>query len=443
MTYEAYSVSIYTLGCRVNQYESDVIVSELKKHHIRIVPFGENADLSIINTCTVTAESDRKSRQIIRRAANFANRVVVIGCYAQIEGQAASTLPKVEYVSGNGGKGVLISTILSLLDGSYNGPVCSITPPEDQATADMVLTSPQRTRPYIKIEDGCNNRCAYCLINRARGPVRSKSTNTILAEANALAEQGAQEIILTGIETASYGLDFETRRPYGYHLADLLEKVSQIDGIKRIGLGSLEPTVMSDYFTRKVSSLPKVLPHFHLSIQSGSSHILALMRRRYNADMALAAIERMRLARPEVTFSADIITGFPGETEENFEETLSFCRSVRFLHLHLFPYSQRVGTEAVSLPDQIPENIKKERLVILKAEDENIRHGLLNDYVEKHQAEPVNLLVEKCRGGFSSGHSEHFVEVQKVPVRAEIGTIVPVLITGTDGKTVFGKPYTP
>ena len=435
------TVSFYTLGCRVNQYESDAVSAELKRRGVTVVPFGEPVDLTVVNTCTVTAESDRKSRQIIRRAAQTAARVAVVGCYAQIDGETAAKQENVVYVSGNGGKGTLADTILSLLDETYTGPVLAVTPPTDQATADMVLASPQRTRPYIKIEDGCNNRCAYCLINRARGPVRSKSPGAVLAEAAALADQGAQEIILTGIETASYGLDFAERRPYGHYLADLLEAVSRIDGIRRIGLGSLDPSVMSDYFVGKVAALPKVLPHFHLSIQSGSSRTLAAMRRRYNADMALAAVERMRRVRPDVTFSADVITGFPGETDEDFAETVDFCRAVRFLHLHLFPYSKRAGTEAASLPDQVPESVKHERLAVLEAEDEAIRRKLLLRYVEDHRDRPIELLVEKCIGGLSSGHSEHFVEIRGVPKRSAIGEIVPVLLTDTDGKTVTGAPF--
>ena len=432
------TVSVLTLGCRVNQYESDSFSAKLKENGVTVVPFGEPVRLAVVNTCTVTAESDRKSRQMIRRAAQNAEMVAVVGCYSQLDAEAVSRMEKVVHVCGNSGKAELADTILALLDGSYAGPVNAVTAPDSPASAEMTLTTPMRTRSYIKIEDGCENRCAYCIINKARGPVRSKASETVLAEVCQLAHAGAQEVILTGIETASYGLDFRSRKPYGHALADLIEQVNGIDGIRRIGLGSLDPTVMSDYFVGKAARCEKLLPHFHLSIQSGCSRTLAAMRRKYNAKQAMEAIIRMKAALPGVTFSADVIAGFPGETEEDFAETVSFCREVSFLHLHIFPYSIREGTEAASMENQVPEEVKHRRAALLEAEGAALRRELLDQYAESHRETPVWLLVEKNIGGFCSGHSEHFVEIGRVKSDARVGEIIPVLLSETDGEVCMG-----
>lgn len=436
------TASIITLGCRVNQYESDVIASGLKNHGVRMVPFGEKCDVSIINTCTVTAESDRKSRQMIRKATVVSAHVAVTGCYAQIASDDAMKIDGVEYICGNSGKASLADIILALVGGEKSSAVNATTPPDSYSSVEMKLEKPNRTRSYIKIEDGCNNICSYCIINKARGPVRSKDISLVLEEAASLASQGCREVILTGIEAASYGLDFADRKPYGHALAELIREVSKIDGIERIGLGSLEPTVMSEYFCSVLSSedvRKKVLPHFHISLQSGSSEILRKMRRRYNSEMALSAIERMRSYLPEATFSADIIVGFPTETEENFLETVEFCKKAKFLHLHIFPYSKREGTEAAVMEGQIDEHEKRVRLARLEDIGNGIRTELINNYIESHRNKPVYMLTEKCRGGSSTGHSEHFIETKAVDCVSAVGEVVPVILDGYDGRFCTGK----
>ena len=436
------TASILTLGCRVNQYESDVVTTELKKKGVRLVPFGEKCDVSIINTCTVTAESDRKSRQMIRKAAAVSTHVAVTGCYAQIASDDAMKIEGVEYICGNSGKASLADMIIKLAGNNEHSATNDTTPPDSYSSVSMKLETPNRTRSYIKIEDGCNNICSYCIINKARGPVRSKKPSLVLEEAAALAKQGCREVILTGIESASYGLDFPERKPYGHALAELIRDVSKIDGIERIGLGSLEPTVMSDCFCKIISEenvKKKVLPHFHISLQSGSSEILRKMRRRYNSDMALSAIERMRSYLPEATFSADVIVGFPTETEENFLETVEFCRAAKFLHLHIFPYSKRKGTEAAVMGGQIPEHEKKLRLGRLEEIGAGIKHELIDEYIATHRDNPVYMLTEKCSGRFSTGHSEHFIEVKALDCVSDIGEIVPVVLDGYDGHFCTGK----
>lgn len=438
MTETPPAVSVLTLGCRVNQYESDALSAALKEKGVRIVPFGDPADVAVVNTCTVTGESDRKSRQMIRRAAQNAAHVIVTGCFAQIAGDEISSMEGVTFVCGNDGKASLSEVVLSVLGGSLPGTVNGVTPPVGRGSVEMTLPAPQRTRSYIKIEDGCGNKCAYCLIRFARGPVRSKAREAVLSEARALAEAGAKEVILTGIEAASYGMDFEDRQPYGHALADLIREVNRIPGILRIGLGSLEPTVMSDYFAAAVRESEKLLPHFHLSVQSGSTAVLHAMRRRYPAEAVLRAIERIREARPDVTFSADIIVGFPGEGEKDYRMTEDFCREAGFLHLHIFPFSRRAGTEAASMENQVPEPVKRDRAERLEALGAEIHRELTERYVRDHADSPVYLLVEKNGGGFLSGHSEHFVELKKIPGRAAVGEVVPVLLDSTDGLACTG-----
>ena len=440
MNQTAPTVSVLTLGCRVNQYESDALCAALKANGVKIVPFGDPADAAVVNTCTVTGESDRKSRQMIRRAAQNAAHVIVTGCFAQIAGDEISSMEGVTFVCGNDGKANLAETVLAVLSGSLPVGVNGVTPPVGRGSVEMTLPSPQRTRSYIKIEDGCGNRCAYCLIRFARGPVRSKAREVVLSEARALAEAGAKEVILTGIEAASYGMDFENRQPYGHALADLIREVNRIPGILRIGLGSLEPTVLSDYFAAAVRDSEKLLPHFHLSVQSGSTAVLRAMRRRYPAEAVLRSMERIRSARPDVTFSADMIVGFPGETGEDYRLTEDFCRAAEFLHLHIFPFSRREGTEAASMENQVPEPVKRDRAERLEAVGAETRRELLDRYVRDHGTTPVYLLVEKNGGGFLSGHSEHFVELKKIPGRAAVGEVVPVLTDATDGLVCTGHP---
>lgn len=439
------TASIYTLGCRVNQYESDAIAEILSNDGFVILPCGEPCDVAIVNTCTVTAESDRKSRQLIRRVAalNGGNPVIVTGCFSQVSPDEVPDSDGVVYICGNSEKDKIPALARRLIEEKTLETPVSVPDISEAGYDAFTLAVPHRTRSYVKIEDGCENRCAYCIIPRARGKVRSKSEAVVLAEAEALGKAGCREIILTGIETASYGRDFNLREPYGTRLAELLKKVNAIPGIERIGMGSLEPTVMSDVFTNAAAGLSHVLPHFHLSVQSGSTSVLHRMRRRYTAEQALECIERMKRARPDATFSADFIVGFPGETDAEFKETLQFCRNVRFLHLHIFPYSPRKGTEAETMPGQLSQNAKHERLKILEQEQEKIKAELLREYVQAHSEgkTPVCLLVEKVKNGRISGHSEHYVEVS-APLPADRlsapGDVVPLFLTDSDGETCRG-----
>lgn len=448
MNKKAPAAALYTLGCRVNQYESDAIAEILQKDGFTIVPFGEPCDIIIVNTCTVTAESDRKSRQITRRAASLFENVPVIvtGCFSQVSAKEVPLTDGVAYVCGNGEKDKIPAVARELIENYRRGQKATVNVTDiDTASYDsFTLTVPHRTRSYIKIEDGCENRCSYCIIPKARGKVRSKREEVALSEAASIASTGSKEIIFTGIETASYGRDLYPHEPYGTHLAQLLRKSDGIEGIERIGLGSLEPTVMSEAFVETIVSLRHILPHFHLSIQSGSTTVLNRMKRRYTAERALECIMRMKKALPSVTFSADVIVGFPGETDAEFEETLDFCKKVGFLHLHIFPYSVREGTEAAEMTNQVLPEVKHERLKTLEAAQAEIKFNLLKDYVSAHAENnnPVYVLAEKTNNGVMSGHSEHFVEVfAPIPTGAKIavGEIVPVALTETNGDICRGS----
>ncbi len=427
--------SILTLGCRVNQYESDAISEMLQNVGFEMVSFGEDCDITIVNTCTVTAESDRKSRQLARRAKTACphTKVIVTGCFAQVSPEEAGKCGA-DCVIGNGDKEKVCEAALAMAQGNaFSDSVGNIfTAPYDS----LKITKPKRARTFIKIEDGCENKCAYCIIPRARGHVRSKQPEKVLEEVKHIASTGCTEVILTGIETASYGRDLNC-----FGLDELLSRVNDVEGIERIALGSLDPSALTPSFVSKVSGLNCVLPHFHLSVQAGCTKTLNRMRRKYTAERVLENMANMRLAMPQVTFSADVIVGFPGESEADFEETVEFCRTAEFLHLHIFPYSVRRGTEAESMEDQIPEAEKKRRAARLAEVQKDIQDKMLDGYVKKHsdESEPVYVLCEKWERGISNGHTEHFVECDISTESDMTGKILKVVTEGRSGKVLVGK----
>ena len=416
---KAPSYALFTLGCRVNQYESDAIGEILRGEGFLPAPRGEAADVYVINTCAVTAESERKSRQLIRRAraANPAAAVVVTGCSAELEGAALADLGA-DAVCGNAAKAEIPATVRKILSNREKVPVS--VPDLSTAPYDgLSVSEPKRARTYIKIEDGCSNRCAYCVIPRVRGPVRSRDPDGVLREAEILLGSGVREIILTGIETGSYGEDLGDR-------GGLVRRLYRLDalGVPRVGMGSLDPSVLRDDFIEAAATLPSVLPHFHISVQSGSSATLKRMRRKYSAEQLSDRIAALRCAVPDVTLSADVITGFPGETDAEFDETLALMSEIKFLHLHVFPYSSRPGTEAAKMADQIPVAVRRERAAELS---------------RGHAADPVAVLVEKYERGTASGHSEHWVDVCFDGSPADVGRILNVATVSSNGTCVKGK----
>ena len=426
------TVGIYTLGCKVNQYESEAIAEGLASRGFSVVPFSEVCDAYIINTCTVTAESDRKARQLIRRAikTNPSAFVLVTGCMAEVFSDRLSKIEGIDYICGNGHKMQVIEALESLFAQGHKNTCSQIAISPLDEFEEMQITHFDRTRAYIKIEDGCENRCTYCIIPEARGKVRSKAPEDVLAEVRSLTESGCREVVLTGIETASYGRDFDN----GYRLADLLEEVDAIPNIGRVRLGSLDPSLMKPEFVNRIAKLKSLTPHFHLSMQSGSDKILALMKRKYNRKMALEGMQRLREAMPGVQFTTDMIVGFPGETEEDFALTVDFAKQAKFLMIHVFPYSERRGTVAATLPGRVPEEIRHGRVRELSAVQAEIQKELLDSYTDTS----VTVLFETYTNGMMIGHTDTFVEVICPVPHSLQSQLHTVYITGNDGKKCFG-----
>ena len=428
------TVSFYTLGCRANQYESDAIAEELERRGFSVVPFGECADVAVINTCSVTGESDRKSRQMIRRALtnSYAENVIVTGCSAQIFKEEIEAISGNFIIVGNAEKNSIPDLAESFVSGRCpTGGVSDIfLAPYDG----MTISHARRARAFVKIEDGCENRCAYCIIPKGRGKVRSKNEDDIIAEVTNIAKS-CPEIILTGIETASYGRDRGERDA----LERLLVKVNAIDGVERLTLGSLDPNILTDGFLTSTASLPSFLPHLHVSVQSGSSTVLARMRRRYNAEQLLEKLTRTREIIPGIMLTADVIVGFPGESEEEFLETVDFIKEIGFMHLHIFPYSKRRGTEAATMPGQLSHQIKHERAKRLSEIQKEIKRQILEDYIDQYRDGGDEVLFEQKQRGVNIGHSRHYIEV-RVPSEDDFSDrVVPVRLTRTDGEVVFGE----
>lgn len=405
-----YTVGLYTLGCKVSQYETEAIAEAFEKKGFHVVPFEDTADVYVINTCTVTAESDRKCRQVIRRAIHQNPDAVtmVVGCYAQTSSDEILKISGVSYVSGTDGKLRLPDKALLLLQSKGEGtrpPLCETASLEDAVFEPMCITRAPRTRAYVKIEDGCECRCTYCAIPGARGSVRSKKPEDVLKEIEGLVRGGTREVVLTGIETASYGGDLD-----GFHLIDLLEMLDQRSSVERIRLGSLTPEMMGKETVARLSRLKKLVPHFHLSVQSGSDVVLRGMKRRYNAKMAADALARLRAAIPGVQFTTDIMVGFPGETEEAFRETYAFCENARFLDMHVFAYSKRKNTPAAQMAEQVSEEEKRRRSAALIALRTHMREEILCSLAEGGEA--ISVLFETKEKGFYTGHSDAFVPVR-------------------------------
>jgi len=429
------TVRITTLGCKVNQYESEAIAEALEERGFDILKGNESCDAYIINTCTVTAESDRKARQMIRRmiSRNPNAFILVTGCYSQVSPDAVASIEGVDYVCGSSNKMSVVDKLSALIEKGKTAHA-EICVPELNGTGFecMSITKFDRTRAYVKIEDGCESKCTYCTIPAARGQIRSKPFNDVIDEVKTLIAGGCAEVVLTGIETGSYGADLED----GQDLASLLCEIDKLEGIGRVRLGSLDPTVIKPAFVEKIKDLRSLAPHFHLSLQSGSDRILASMKRKYNSRQAMQSIERLREAIPNVKFTTDIITGFPGETDEDFEHSCQFVRKAEFLMVHAFPYSKRKGTPAATMKEQVPEDIKKQRVHILTAISSEVRARTLDKIIA--DGNPQEVLFESYDGEYSTGHTQDFIEV-KVKTDTEMhGQMATVRLISHDGGSCEG-----
>ena len=428
-----HTVGIYTLGCKVSQYESIAIAEGFEALGFVVLPFEEACDVYVINTCTVTAESDRKCRQIIRRAAKRNALVMVCGCYSQVSADEVAKIDGISYIGGNYNKNKIPELALSLLEGKCEStPVIDIPDIDKCGFEPMCIHSAPRTRVYVKIEDGCESRCTYCIIPSARGKIRSKDPDAIVREVEGLASVGVREVVLTGIETASYGRDL-----LGVSLIDIIERIARIDGIERIRLGSLDPSSINEDFVIRAANEPKLAPHFHLSMQSGSSTVLARMKRKYNARQAMSKIKLIRDHMPNAAFTTDMMVGFPAETEAEFLETCEFAREAKFLFMHIFPYSRRKGTPAAEYGGQIPESEKHRRVRELS----ELRDVIADEV--RASLSPIGsvqeVLFETYEDGYMKGHTTNFIEVKAKVEHSIHGEIHKVKITDNKDTVCMGE----
>ena len=423
-----YTVGLHTLGCKVSQYETEAIAEGFEKRGFKVCAFEEKNDVYVINTCTVTAESDRKSRQMVRRAIkkNPNAVVAVVGCYSQRTPGELVAIPGVDIVLGTDDKMSVIDIAEKMLKSDSREQVVSTSDVTKSSFENMRIERAPRTRAYIKIEDGCESKCTYCAIADARGRVRSKPREDVIAEVEALYRSGVREIVLTGIETGSYGKDFSEE----YDLADLISELDSRGSCERIRLGSLAPELIGKKFVDRVRDVKILAPHFHLSLQSGSDAVLRRMKRRYNSAKALENIRLLREAFPTAEFTTDLMVGFPGETEEDFLKTVELVRRAELLDAHVFAYSRRTGTEAAEYPDQIPEEIKRERSERLISIKNEVREAVLERIV--NAGKELSAIVEtRLSDGSYTAHTDTFVEVIVEPtectdLRGEMVKIIPV-----------------
>ena len=420
------NVALHNLGCKVNAYELDVMQQMLQEKGYKIVPFDEEADIYIINTCTVTNIADRKSRQMLHRAKakNPDAVVVATGCYVQTGTQAVEMDPCIDLAIGNNKKKDLVAILEAYLEEREHAQdkpvkdieVIDINNTFEYETMNLVQTA-DHTRAYIKIQDGCNQFCTYCIIPYARGRVRSRKEEDIMEEIHGLTQKGYKEIVLTGIHISSYGIDHHEEERHDYSgeskLIPLIEKIHEIPGVERIRLGSLEPRVVTKEAARKLASLKKVCPHFHLSLQSGCNETLKRMNRRYTAGEYLQCVENLREVYDHPAITTDVIVGFPGETEEEFQETQDFLEKIRFYEMHIFKYSKRQGTKAAVMQGQVNDQLKNERSKVLIAKEQIWSKEFRAAYVGQ-EAEVLFEEEKQINGSiYQIGHTRQYVKVAK------------------------------
>ena len=397
--------ALHNLGCKVNAYETEAMQQILEEAGYEIVPFSEYADVYVINTCSVTNMADRKSRQMLHRAKKQNPDAIVVGagCYVQTKEAQALVDESIDIVIGNNKKHELVP-LLREYEASHRKMAC-VADINHEKQAYEELRTAEHTRAFIKVQDGCNQFCTYCIIPFARGRVRSRELPDVLQEIRTLAKSGYREVVLTGIHLSSYGVD------NGESLLHLIEAVHELEGIERIRLGSLEPRIVTDAFAKRLSELPKICPHFHLSLQSGCDTVLSRMNRRYDtAEYEVGcALLRRYFEHPAIT--TDVIVGFPGETDEEFETTERYLERIHFYEMHIFQYSRREGTKAAAMPDQVPEAVKKERSEKLLA----LGHRMSEEFRRYYLGRQVTALLEEefLYDGkrYYTGYTKEYVKV--------------------------------
>lgn len=419
-------VKFHTLGCKVNLYETEAMKGLFENAGYEITE-NDDADVLVINTCTVTAMSDRKSRQMIRRAKknNQASIVAVVGCYSQVSPDDVEKIQEVDIILGTTDRTKIVEYVKAF-DGKRKTYVKSEIP---KVFEDLKSTHQSRTRATLKIQDGCRNFCTYCIIPFARGPLRSKSIESTLEEVKELASNGYKEIILVGINLAMYGVDTDKR------LIDIIEAVCSVEGIERVRLGSLEPNLVTDEFIKRTKNLDNFCHHFHLALQSGSTTVLERMKRHYTAGEYIKAAKMLQSAFNDCALTTDVMVGFPGETDEEFEESCNTVKEVGFSSIHVFPYSRRKGTVADKMDNQVDENTKNIR------SEKMIETGrqLKKEFFEKYIGKTMPVLIERKNSkGIFEGHTSNFIQVFAKGDSAE-GELVDVKLTGYEDEFMTGE----
>ena len=402
-------VAFITLGCKVNQYETNAMAQKFIEKGYKVVEHTEVADIYVINTCTVTNMSDRKSRQMLRRVKELNKEAIIVacGCYVQVAKEEVEKIEEVDLILGNNEK----KNIVELVEKFQNEKIEKEKKSELEEVEDVMhkkefvefgdVIYTEKTRAVIKVQDGCDRFCSYCIIPYARGRVRSRKPENIISEIEKISKKGIKEVVITGIHIASYGKDFKEE----YRLIDLLEEINKIKGIERIELGSIEPLLITEEFVRRLKKLEKICHHFHLSLQSGCNETLKRMNRRYSVEEFKNIVELLKKNYEDVNLTTDIIVGFPGETEEEFQKTYEFLKEIKFYKMHIFKYSQRKGTKAAVMSEQIDGNKKEERsrkLIELSGKNEE-------EYNKKYVGKEVEVLWEEEKEGFYKGHTKNYI----------------------------------
>ncbi len=419
-------IAFLTLGCKVNQYETNGMIQSFKDNGYEIVNFENFADIYVVNTCTVTNMSDRKSRQVLRQARknNKDAIVIAVGCYAQVAKEELEKIPEIDFVLGTNEKINIVKYVEQYLNQKqsqeFNIEIDDVMQNKEYGDFGSV-TYTEKTRAVIKVQDGCDRFCSYCIIPYARGRVRSRKPENVINEIKEIAKTGIKEVVITGIHVASYGKDFKEE----YRLIDLLEEINKIDGIERIRLGSIEPLLITEEFVSRLEKLEKICHHFHLSLQSGCTETLKRMNRHYTADEYAKIVEDIRRIFDNPSITTDIMVGFAGESEEEFEKNLAFSDYIGFTKVHVFSYSRRKGTVADKLPMQVDPAVK------------NLRSKKMIEHTEKKRAEFLNSqigLIEevlfeiKNKQGFYEGYTKNYTPVYVKSDAEIIGKIIPVKI---------------
>ena len=396
-------VALHNLGCKVNAYETEAMQEMLENHGYEIVPFKEGADIYIINTCTVTNMADRKSRQMLHRAKKLNPDAIVVatGCYVQAQEENGQVDECIDIIIGNNKK----KDLIEILENHTPKSVIDINHTKEYEEMHLSKTA-EHTRAYIKVQDGCNQFCTYCIIPFARGRVRSRAKEDVIREVTDLANNGYQEVVLTGIHLSSYGVDLE-----GENLLSLILAVHELEGIQRIRLGSLEPRIITEEFAKTISELPKMCPHFHLSLQSGCDETLRRMNRRYTSEEYYEKCQLLRKYFDNPALTTDVIVGFPGETEEEFEKSRAFVDKVNFYETHIFKYSKRQGTKAAVMEGQVPEQIKTVRSNIMLEMDEKKRAEYEKAFVGREVEVLFEEKITKNDACYWVGHTKEYVKI--------------------------------